>query len=79
VEAVSPTDDPDDLVLKIQQYLNSGARAVWVLYPEARLAHMYRLRERPEVRDIHQSLDYPEILPGFSFPLSQVFRLTSFD
>jgi Uma2 family endonuclease len=73
VEVVSPTDDPEDLVLKIQQYLNSGARAVWVLYPEARLAYIYKPGERPEVRDPHQSLDDPELLPGFSLPLSQVF------
>jgi Uma2 family endonuclease len=73
VEVVSPTDDPDDLVLKIQQYLRSGARAVWVLYPEARLAYLYRHGERPEVREAHQSLDDPELLPSFSLPLSRVF------
>jgi Uma2 family endonuclease len=73
VEVVSPTDDPDDLVLKIQQYLNAGARAVWVLYPEARLAYIYKPGERPEVREPHQSLDDPELLPGFSLPLAQVF------
>ena len=32
VEVVLPTDDPNDLVLKIQQYLQAGARAVCVLY-----------------------------------------------
>jgi Uma2 family endonuclease len=73
VEVVSPTDDPNDLVLKIQQYLNSGARAVWVLYPEARLAYIYKPGERPEIPESDLSLDDPELLPGFSLPLSQVF------
>lgn len=72
-EVVSPTDDPDDLVLKVQQYLRSGARAVWVLYPEARLAYIYSPAERPEVRETHQSLDDPDMFPGFSLPLSRVF------
>ncbi len=73
VEVVSPADDPDDLVLKVQQYLNSGARAVWVLYPEARLAYLYKPGERPEVRELRQNLDDPVLLPGYSMPLSKVF------
>lgn len=73
VEVASPTDDPDDLVLKAQQYLRAGARAVWVLYPEARMAYLYKPGERPEVREASQNLDDPELLPGFSIPLAQVF------
>jgi Uma2 family endonuclease len=73
VEVASPNDDPGNLVLKAQQYLRTGARAVWVLYPEARLAYLYKPGERPEIRESHQSLDDPELLPGFSIPLSEVF------
>ncbi|MGH9452745.1 MAG: Uma2 family endonuclease [Terriglobia bacterium] len=73
VEVVSPSDDPDDLALKAQQYLRAGARAMWVLYPEARMAYLYKPGERPEVREAHQNLDDPELLPGLSIPLSEVF------
>lgn len=73
VEVVSPNDDPDDLVLKVQQYLRSGARAVWVLYPEARLAYLYKPGDRPEVRESNQSLEDPDLFPGFSILLSELF------
>ncbi len=72
IEVASPSDDPDDLVLKAQQYIASGARAVWIIYPEARLAYLYKPGQRPEVREAHQSLDEAEILPGFSAPLSAI-------
>jgi Uma2 family endonuclease len=72
VEVASPRDDPDDLVLKAQQYLAAGARAVWIIYPEARLAYIYKPGQRPEVRDAGQSLDDAELLPGFSAPLSAI-------
>ena len=72
VEVASPSDDPDDLVLKAQQYLTAGARAVWIIYPEARLAYIYKPGQRPEVRDARQSLDDAELLPGFSAPLSTI-------
>lgn len=75
VEVVSPNDDPGNLVLKTQQYLHSGARAVWVLYPEARLAYLYKPGARPEVREAHQNLDDPELFPGFSISLSDLFGL----
>ncbi|MGH9432063.1 MAG: Uma2 family endonuclease [Terriglobia bacterium] len=78
VEIASPSDDPDDLVLKAQQYLRAGARAVWVLYPEARLAYLYKPGERPEIREAHQTLDDPELLPGLSIPLSAVFASEQF-
>jgi Uma2 family endonuclease len=73
IEIASPSDKPDDLARKAQQYLAAGARAVWVLYPEARLAYLYRRGERIEVRDDSQSLDNPELLPGFGVPLSAIF------
>jgi Uma2 family endonuclease len=68
-----PSDKPDDLARKAQQYLAAGARAIWVLYPEARLAYLYRPSERIEVRDDSQSLDDAEMLPGFGVALSAIF------
>ena len=59
-------------MLKAQQYLKAGARAVWVTYPEARLAYIYKLGQRPEVRDAGQPLDDAELLPGFSAALSAI-------
>jgi len=73
VEVASPRDDPDDLVLKAQQYVAAGAKAVWIIYPEARLAYIYKPGQRPEVRDARESLDDAELLPGFSAPLSMIF------
>jgi Uma2 family endonuclease len=73
IEIASPSDKPDDLARKAQQYLAAGARAVWVLYPEAQLAYLYRPGEHIEVRDESQSLDNVDLLPGFSVALSAVF------
>jgi Uma2 family endonuclease len=42
VEIASPSDRPDDLMLKVQQYLNAGTATVLVIYPEAHLAYLYR-------------------------------------
>jgi len=75
VELASPSDDPDDLVLKAQQYLGSGAQAMWIIYPESRLAYIYKPGQRPEVRDAQQCLEDADLLPGFSAPLAAVIKI----
>jgi hypothetical protein len=49
-----------------------GAKAVWIIYSEARLAYIYKPGQRPEVRDARLCLDDAELLPGFSAPLAAV-------
>ena len=73
IEIASLSDKPDDLARKAQQYVTAGSRAVWVLYPEARLAYLYSPSGHIEVRDDTQSLDNPEMLPAFSVALSDIF------
>jgi len=73
IEVASVSDTPDDLARKAQQYLAAGARAVWVLYPEARLAYLYRPGGHIEVREDAQALDNPELLPGFSVAPAEIF------
>jgi Uma2 family endonuclease len=75
VEIVSKNDRADDLLLKVSQYLQAGARAVWLLYPNTRLAYRYVPgRLEPEVRaaEAGGKFEEPELLRGFSLPLSEV-------
>jgi Uma2 family endonuclease len=72
IEIASPSDHPDDLARKAQQYITAGSRAVWVLYPEARLAYLYSPSGHIEVRDDTQPLDNAELLPGFTVALSAI-------
>jgi Uma2 family endonuclease len=77
IEIVSRNDRADDLLLKVSQYLAAGAKAVWLLYPNTRLAYRYLPGKlEPEVRSAAagHAFEEPELLPGFSLPLEQVFR-----
>lgn len=75
VEIVSKNDRADDLILKVSQYLQAGAHAVWLIYPKTRLAYRYIGGKRePEVRaaESGDKFDEPAILPGFSLPLNDI-------
>lgn len=68
IEVASPSDRPDDLMLRVQQYLNAGTSTVLVIYAEAHLAYLYRGQGRVEVFESGPI----EILPGFSANLDDI-------
>ncbi len=75
IEIVSKNDRADDLMLKVSQYLEAGAKAVWLMYPNTHLAYRYVPGNlQPEVRSAKagDKFEEPELLPGFSFPLSEI-------
>ena len=77
IEIVSENDRADDLILKVGQYLAAGTRAVWLLYPSTRLAYRYVPGTlEPEVRsaDAGHAFDEPELLPGLSILLREIFQ-----
>jgi len=74
VEVISPNDVHYETDRKVQEYLDAGARLVWVLNPDVRTALVYRkdgsiagLREPGE-------LDGEDVLPGFRCPLASLFK-----
>jgi len=75
IEIVSRNDRADDLMVKVEQYLEAGAAAVWVMYPMTGLAYRYVAGKlEPQVRSVVAGdvFDEPALLPGFSLPLREI-------
>jgi len=72
VEILSPHDSWNDLWEKIHEYFALGVREVWVINPRERKLHVMRPDDGPEVLDDTQTLESPEVLPGFSSPVSRL-------
>jgi Uma2 family endonuclease len=73
IEVVSPTDLAEDLTQKVKQYLAAGAKDVWVFYPKPREVQVFCASGEIFVRRESDTLDEPEVLPGFSLDLKSVF------
>ena len=73
IEVVSPTDLAEDLTQKVKQYLAAGAKAVWVVYPKPREVQVFRTDGAIFVRRESETLEEPEVLPGFALDLKSVF------
>ncbi len=77
VEIMSPNDDPDALLTKINRYLELGTEEVWALYPHARQLNQHR-RDTPTIirvyRDPAERIETP-LLPGLDLTLAQIFEM----
>ncbi|MDE0133669.1 MAG: Uma2 family endonuclease [Acidimicrobiaceae bacterium] len=74
VEVVSPSDRHADVRDKARMWLSFGVQLVWVVFPAARTGEVYRAgTEAVETLTEADSLDGGDVLPGFTYPLSQLF------
>lgn len=72
-EVTSPNDIHARVEEKIADYLRAGVRLVWVLVPETRWAHIYRLDGSTSLITGEGDLDGEDVLPGFRCPLHTIF------
>ncbi len=75
VEIVSPGDTATELRAKVREYLDAGARLVWVVWPDERAVTVYG--PAGEVRELGpgDELDGGDVLPGFRVPVAELFQV----
>ena len=71
-EIVSYNDRPGEIFAKVGDYLETGARLVWVIDPFRRLAHVYRADGSQTTIGPEDHLDGEVVVPGFRCRLADV-------
>lgn len=74
IEVLSPSDNPVEVQQKVRDYLEAGARLVWVVAPQAATVTVYRPDGSARLVREPESLDGETVLPGLDIPLSDLFR-----
>ena len=75
VEVTSPNDMVGDVTLKRIEWLAAGAKLVWVVNPADRSVSAYQPDTRPVVYTADDTLPGEPVLPGFTVPVADLFRL----
>jgi Uma2 family endonuclease len=73
VEIRSPGDTLAELSAKAAEYLRAGTRLVWVVDPATSNVHLHRPGAADSVIRSGASLDGEAVIPGFKFPLNELF------
>ncbi|MGI8688759.1 MAG: Uma2 family endonuclease [Thermomicrobiales bacterium] len=75
VEVVSPSDQAEDVYDKAREYVESGVRAVWVLWPKRRAVSVHTRDEKTAELGPDDRLDGGDVLPGFSVRVGDLFAM----
>jgi Uma2 family endonuclease len=73
VEILSPSDTHFDVTEKVQEYLDVGVVAVWVVDPDFETVFIYRADAEPVSFNRKQELTAEPYLPGFHVAVAELF------
>lgn len=77
IEVFSPGNRERQMNEKVESYLRSGTRRVWVAYPEAKVVEVYRLSPDGGLLfhsfGLDATLDGEDILPGLNIAVRDLF------
>jgi Uma2 family endonuclease len=73
VEVVSPGDTVVEVDEKVEEWLNAGSSAVWVVNPKQRAVTVYHSLKSAEKFMDHDELDGQDVLPGFRCRVADIF------
>ena len=73
VEVLSPSDRAGEVLAKVQDWLEAGCRAVWVVDPHTQTVSDYRSRSEVTVLTNTDTLTGGAVLPGFAVPVAEIF------
>ncbi|HLK59974.1 MAG TPA: Uma2 family endonuclease [Chthonomonadaceae bacterium] len=74
LETRSPGDTKREVSEKVSEWLNAGVRFVWEMDVAARTITVHRRDQEPQMLGPKDALTCEEVLPGFTYPLSKLFR-----
>jgi Uma2 family endonuclease len=74
VEIFSPSDNVRQLMRKVKQYFAAGTHTVWIVYPDRREVQVLESTGTDLLLTAGDPIQSPELLPGFSVPISEFFE-----
>jgi Uma2 family endonuclease len=73
VEVVSPNDLAYEVLEKVEEYLAAGIPLIWIIDPEARIVHVYRIDGSVSKLNQESELSGEDIIPGFRCKVADFF------
>ncbi len=74
IEVISPSDTVERIEAKVVEWLESGARMLWVVSPKMRTVTVYRSLTEVAVLTEKHILDGDDVVPGFQIQIAEIFE-----
>ncbi|MCC5816481.1 MAG: Uma2 family endonuclease [Leptospira sp.] len=73
VEIVSDSNDANRLLNKIEDYLENGAKEVWIIYPKKKVIQVYYPNNMAKLFHLGDNITPGDWMKGFSLDLKELF------
>ena len=74
IEIISPSNHPDYVGEKLEEYFAYGAHSVWVLYPKSRRVYQYRSPRDVQILGEGETLSEPDLFRSWEMAVSRIFE-----
>lgn len=74
IEVASPGQSPDELHVRVNDYMRYGSSQVWILYPESKTVHQYTTAKTIRIYDIEDTLQVDEFFPELVVNVGDFFK-----
>ena len=75
IEVVSPNDRAETLRIKVREYLDGGARVVWIAWPDTRSVDVHPVDGPVVELGPDDELDGGDVVPGFRVRVGDLFAV----
>jgi Uma2 family endonuclease len=73
LELMSPTDHLKSMIVKMEEYIASGAKPGWLIHRKRRLVYVFRPGKPMETLDATKNISGDPELPGFMLSMERIF------
>lgn len=74
VEIISPSERPDAIQQKLNEYLDHGVEQVWQVYPETRQIVVNYADRTAKTYRVGDTIPGGDLLPGFALTVATIFE-----
>jgi Uma2 family endonuclease len=74
VEFMSPSNTEPEMLERVEIYLDAGVPSAWLVWPRRHTITVFRGDGFERLLTVTDELDGEPVLPGFRFPVAEVFR-----
>ena len=79
VEVLSPGNSRPEMGARLADFFASGTQLAWIVDPEKRMVAVHHSPSDFRLLGTNGFLDGEQVLPGFSFPVAELFKAWDWD
>jgi Uma2 family endonuclease len=74
IEVLSPSNTPTEIQERLEDFFGSGTQLAWIVHPEEEFVEICHSPTHRRIIGAGAALDGEQLLPGFRFPIADLFK-----